>query len=372
MMLEHGWGAGLVATLKILLPSAVFYLHQNKCMVNSMVTSLRTGKAAYVNTGRPDPFDHYSTTTMYICYAQSHYYPALEKLVLYIFYTKFTGNSGTLPMFLTFSIIFGWIFSPVYFCPQIEDLQVVKQDIFEVGNFLFTVIDKKDSHKAENSMDKMWRKKDQEFHHIDSCKTRILWWCMKAIPVACLFLMSFAVFFDYCVLYLFMWIWHVCFTLAFMWSNYSNMFSFIWMLMPLILSYVITYGTPQRSPTSVEAIFGLFMFIHMLRLIHHLILILASGICKCRRNCSKTEKDKGRINKQYKDFIDFCFFIFFQYHVHLYAGVLVCVFQSLFELCMMVLFALRKYFVSSWKNAMLRSRSLKESKWFGGAGIKVE
>eukprot|EP00463_Aulacantha_scolymantha_P000558 TRINITY_DN1340_c0_g1_i1.p1 TRINITY_DN1340_c0_g1~~TRINITY_DN1340_c0_g1_i1.p1 ORF type:complete len:202 (+),score=11.21 TRINITY_DN1340_c0_g1_i1:348-953(+) len=106
LMLEFGWGAGLITAFKVIPFSSVFYLHQNKCQATSVLDSVRTGKAAYVETGRPNAFDHYGTRLMYQSYAISHYYPAIEKILLYYFYVKFSGSGGVLPMILITAVIF--------------------------------------------------------------------------------------------------------------------------------------------------------------------------------------------------------------------------------------------------------------------------
>lgn len=83
------------------------------------------------------------------------------------------------------------------------------------------------------------------------------------------------------------------------------------------------------------------------------------------------KKDKEDIEKNYENLIDNCFFIFFQYHIHLYTGVLIFIVQSLFEFGMLILFALMAYFQNSWTNTMQSSRSIKELIFYD-SGVKEE
>jgi len=366
MMLEYGWGAGLVQSLRIMPFSMIFYLHQNKCMASAVVESFRTGKAAYVTTGRPNAFDHYSLIVMYLSYASTHYYPAIEKMWLYYFYSQLTGSSGTLPMIMITLVLVSWIIAPVLFCPQISDLQVVKKDIFEAFSFLFAVVsDKHDKKEESESMDKFWRKREQRFHS-EPLLTRIMCLLGRCIPCGLIWTIAYSAFYDYCGVYLFLWVGHILFTGAFFWTNYANIVGCIWMAFPILGCYFVTYATPRRTIDSVESLFGAFMLLATLRIAHHAFLILVTifqKLCCC-----------GSKNKccNYEKLVKISFFVFAQFHVHLYTGVLIIAAQSVCEICLMIIQMMYTFFYRSWESAMNEGRSLKDSARYGGIGVKIE
>jgi len=370
LMLEFGWGGGLVAAFRVLPASSLFYLHQNKCMATSVLDSVRTGKAAYVETGRPNAFDHYGTRLMYQSYAVSHYYPAIEKIVLYGFYVKFSGSGGTLPMIMITGVVLSWILGPVLFCPQISDLNVVKGDVFEAFTFLFNVISKYDQKKPSESMDAMWREKEQKFHSLDNMYTRIIWWLLQVIPSILIWGISFSAFIDYACLYLFLWGSHIFLTITFYYTNFANIVAAFWMVTPIASFCFITLNSPRYSPFTVESTFGGLLFIIFLRSFHHFILILFSCAFKCRIH--RKQQEKKELEKQYEDLVKFSFFLFLQYHVHLYAGFVIILFQSVFEICLMIVSSVYNYLYNSWESVMQQGRSKQETTLFGTGYVKID
>ena len=63
--------------LALVVPSVLFFSHGNRYMVQSFVTSHETGKAGYVNTGRPPPYERTKIHHLYCRFAVSHFEPAV-------------------------------------------------------------------------------------------------------------------------------------------------------------------------------------------------------------------------------------------------------------------------------------------------------
>lgn len=337
MMLEHGWGAGLVQVLKSLPITSLFYLFQNKCMAHAIVDSVRTGDAQYFDSGRPNAFDHYTIRTMYDFYAESHYYPALRIFALIYFYHLFVGLSGgALPMFLVLGSLTSWIIAPVVFCPQISNLNIVTQDTVEVMNFVFSTRDKLDMKSPKESLDKFWRAKEIGFHSQDMLGTRIIWWFGALIPCVILWTLAFSTLIDYAMLFAWVWVTHVIVTAIFNFSNYTNVVRGVWYFVPLVGTLLIKFWTPNPRLFSAEVMLGAVLFLLLLRVIHWLFLILVTVWYKLI-NCRANAETKKAREVSYNNLVNHCFFIFLNYHVHLYAGILVCVTQVVFQLVLMVL-----------------------------------
>eukprot|EP00479_Gromia_sphaerica_P000149 TRINITY_DN10129_c0_g1_i1.p1 TRINITY_DN10129_c0_g1~~TRINITY_DN10129_c0_g1_i1.p1 ORF type:complete len:206 (+),score=14.72 TRINITY_DN10129_c0_g1_i1:214-831(+) len=119
--LERGFLTAMQKLFKNLIPSTLLYLFQNKTTAKNFEKSILTGKAEYINTGRPTADTHYSLVDAYKFYCSTHYYPALILLVFYIVYRQLTGpEGGVTPMIFVILTTVTWIASPVIFCPQIE------------------------------------------------------------------------------------------------------------------------------------------------------------------------------------------------------------------------------------------------------------
>lgn len=336
MMLEHGWGAGLFQVLKSLPITSLFYMFQNKCMAHAIIDSVRTGDAQYFDSGRPNAFDHYSLRTMYDFYAESHYYPALRIFGLIYFYYLFVGLSGgALPMFLVLASLTSWIVAPVVFCPQISNLNIVTQDTVEVMNFVFAVRDKLDAKSGKESLDKFWRLKEVAFHNQEMLGTRVIWWVGLLLPCLLLWTLAFSILIDYAMLFTWVWAMHVIVTAIFNFSNYTNVVRGVWYFIPLVGTLLISLWTPGPQMFSTEVMLGAVLFMSLIRVIHWLLLILLTVWYKLI-NCRASAETKKAREVSYNNIVGHCFFLFFDYHIHLYAGICVCVTQAVFQMTLMV------------------------------------
>lgn len=73
----------------------------------------------------------------YLSVAQTHFYPALRIVMLYLLYDGFvlSISGGRLPMYLIIALSFIWICGPIIFCPN-PTWPNVKKDILEFVFFL--------------------------------------------------------------------------------------------------------------------------------------------------------------------------------------------------------------------------------------------
>ena len=99
--------------------SGLFYAFGNRNMVFSFLSSHETGKAKYVNTGRPTPYEQKRLHHLYYLFAQSHYNPAISLLSLAMLVLLLTRDVTTfvrLSVFLVPMLL--WILVPVVFTPN--------------------------------------------------------------------------------------------------------------------------------------------------------------------------------------------------------------------------------------------------------------
>lgn len=318
-------------------------------MSTSLQDSIRTGEAAYVDTGRPNAFDHYSTRTMYFVYASSHYYPAIAKFLIYFLYIEFVGQTGgALPMILTTAVILSWIFAPIIFCPQISDAEVLMHDLVEIFAFVFSTRDKDDGKSKNDSLDKFWRLKEYKFHADHLLGTRIVYCIFKALPCFALWAIAFGSFVDYAFMYIFMLAGHMMLTFTFWFSNYSNVIRAVWMVFPFVSLWGIRMLSPQDETFTIESLMGAILFMNMLRVIHWVILIIATILVRCTGG-------KCWSGKRYKKFIGNLYFLLLQYHEHLYSAVAVCTVQSIAMFVVMLIWWVYGWLLRFYQWSVVRS-----------------
>lgn len=385
MMLEYGWGDGLLKVMRSLPATALFYLFQNKGMANAMIESVRTGNASYFDSGRPNAFDHYTLRTMYHFYAESHYYPALFLFSLFYFYNYFVGlTGGALPMFLVASACISWIVAPVMFCPQISNINILKHDTVELMHFIFSVKGKVDDKTREESLDRYWRDKDKSFHQVDRKLTRLTWWVGLLVPTAVVWLIAFSIFIDHAVIFVWVWLTHAVSTIIFFYSNYTNLIRGIWYFIPLLGALLVFLFAPGPAIMSTEVLVGAILFVTALRVVHWGLLLILSTYVSCRmptykkkkgkplgdggyialtseeiEDDAKRKKDVEKRKKELQDFhakwVENFYYVFLDYHVHLYCGIAVGLAQVVAQLVFMLLSWVVRWLLRFYSSQQIRS-----------------
>jgi hypothetical protein len=136
MVLEYGVLEGIVRWFPSVPTSMVLFIFMNKSVASAVSSSMSLGDARYLATGRPNANTHYSWKECYLLYRESHYYPALRILVLYLIYHLVAKEQNTpaLPMFVLVGTAVIWIIAPILFCPQ-PTWRSVAVDVADFWNF---------------------------------------------------------------------------------------------------------------------------------------------------------------------------------------------------------------------------------------------
>lgn len=292
---------------------------------------------------------------MYQLYAESHYYPGVTVVLLYLFYVEFVGGAGgTLPMILVTATTMAWFFAPVIFCPQISDLRLFVTDLVQVFNFLFSTRDKLDNKKAGESMDKFWRSSDEKFHALDNLTTRVVWLIFNLIPFTIFCSVSFSMFIDYMALFSFLLVGHLLCTFMFFFSNYTNVVRGIWMIFPFIAMWLLSSFMPFPTPWTTEAFLGLALFLLGVRIAHWLLLIVFTIIIKLRFCCMNDTSQK-KTKLRYTKFVNNMFFFSMSYHIHLYFGIIIVCAQCVVQVAFMVILVVLDVVVRMYRSLQVHS-----------------
>ena len=105
--------------LYVLPPATAFFGFGNRSLVASFVSSLETGRAGYVATGRPPPFKRVPLHQLYMRFAKSHYEPFVDLATLACLILLITREAGTA---IRLGVLIGpmllWVVAPVLFMPH--------------------------------------------------------------------------------------------------------------------------------------------------------------------------------------------------------------------------------------------------------------
>lgn len=145
-MLERGIWRGVLHWVRVVPIATAFYLFQNQTVAEAVAQGVVTGKAVYINTGRPQFFTPYTKALAYQLYFNSHYIPALIILSFFVYrwvdiaehpVTSTTNieNSGA-ALGVIVGVVLMWIFGPVLFCPGLSDHLTLLEDLKESLTFL--------------------------------------------------------------------------------------------------------------------------------------------------------------------------------------------------------------------------------------------
>lgn len=335
LMLEYGWASGLLTTARWLIPASIFWLFQNKMISETLKTSFRTGKAAYINTGRPNPFDHYSLQSAYLFYANTHYHPALEILLYYWMYRCFvTSAGGATPMFLVLTTVTTWLLAPVMFCPQIGSSQLLRKDMTKCFSFVSSV------HTGEgnesDSLDFIWRTMERESQALDSLRTRLVAFVFTVIKATILIAIFPATTIDWALIMFSLLGYNAMLTMIWSLTNFTNAIRGLWILFPIVYFMIVPVLLGQYQVWGPETILGTMVFMAIVRVLHELALILVTIIVKFLLGlfgccgCCLGLRDK------YVSLVDQLFFISLEYHLKLYCALFVICLQFAFRAVVVV------------------------------------
>eukprot|EP00931_Biecheleriopsis_adriatica_P048772 TRINITY_DN28182_c0_g1_i1.p1 TRINITY_DN28182_c0_g1~~TRINITY_DN28182_c0_g1_i1.p1 ORF type:complete len:2018 (+),score=352.66 TRINITY_DN28182_c0_g1_i1:636-6056(+) len=137
LILEYGVMEGVTRFLPSIPGAVTMFTFMNKSIAAAISSTMQTGLATYISTGRPTANNHYSWRECYFLYRQSHYYPALRILIMYAAY-RLLAKSFTLaalPMMVLLATACIWLIGPILFCPQ-PTLWSIRDDLSEFWCFV--------------------------------------------------------------------------------------------------------------------------------------------------------------------------------------------------------------------------------------------
>lgn len=287
-------------------------------------------------------------------------------------------------MFLVASACISWIVAPVMFCPQISNINILKHDTVELMHFIFSVKGKVDDKTREESLDRYWRDKDKSFHQVDRKLTRLTWWVGLLVPTAVVWLIAFSIFIDHAVIFVWVWLTHAVSTIIFFYSNYTNLIRGIWYFIPLLGALLVFLFAPGPAIMSTEVLVGAILFVTALRVVHWGLLLILSTYVSCRmptykkkkgkplgdggyialtseeiEDDAKRKKDVEKRKKELQDFhakwVENFYYVFLDYHVHLYCGIAVGLAQVVAQLVFMLLSWVVRWLLRFYSSQQIRS-----------------
>lgn len=137
LTLEFGVMEGIIRFLPSVPGAVLVFTFMNKSIAEAVGSTMQTGLANYISTGRPMANDHYGWRDCYFFYRESHYYPALRILIMYAVYRFLaeTFNVAALPMMILLATAVVWVVGPILFCPQ-PTLWSIRDDLSEFWCFI--------------------------------------------------------------------------------------------------------------------------------------------------------------------------------------------------------------------------------------------
>lgn len=137
LILEYGLMEGLTRFVPSIPGAVAMFSFLNKSMAGAMYSTMRTGIATYISTGRPTANNHYSWKECYFLYKDDHYYPALRLGILYMLYRYLAEgfSVAALPMLVLMGTACIWLIGPMLFCPQ-PTLWSIRDDLSEFWCFV--------------------------------------------------------------------------------------------------------------------------------------------------------------------------------------------------------------------------------------------
>ena len=132
--LSFFWKLAIGTFITCLSHQGLFFAFGNRNMVYSFLCSHETGKAAYIDTGRPTPYERRTLHELYYSFAQSHYEPAVALLTLATLILLLMRDVATFVRLSVFLVpIILWTLAPVVFTPNAKSIR----DSYLI-NFLLT------------------------------------------------------------------------------------------------------------------------------------------------------------------------------------------------------------------------------------------
>lgn len=148
LTLEFGIMEGIIRFLQSIPGAVLVFTFMNKSIAEAVGSTMQTGIANYISTGRPPANHHYGWRDCYFFYRDSHYYPALRILIMYAVYRLLAQSFdvAALPMMVLLGTACVWLVGPILFCPQ-PTLWSIRDDLSEFWCFVIG------TSNAERSVD---------------------------------------------------------------------------------------------------------------------------------------------------------------------------------------------------------------------------
>jgi len=176
------------------------------------------------------------------------------------------------------------------------------------------------------SLDNMWREKERMYQNRAFFWTRLTYLILAIATLGILLLATFSRMVDYLMMYLFIWGFHLLMTLTWIMSSYTNAVSGLWMIFPVAAFFFAPLAN-QLKVVGPESVYSALVFMFLLRITHRILLLLVGLIISLIERYRVRKGDRKTIeveeSKRYNRAVDYLFYIFWSYHIHLYAAIIV-------------------------------------------------
>ena len=322
------WNCGLLpelaATTKLAIgfmlymlpPATAFFGFANRSLVASFVTSLETGRAAYIGTGRPPPFKRVPLHQLYTRFAKSHYEPFVGFVALMLLMLLLTRETGTL---IRLGVLIGpmilWVLAPVLFMPHasfasLENLQhflipvsesdmlVVRRDprlLDNKGKFItpepgkadLSLMDWSALHEFEAFVESSWYLK-------------LFRLTMDIVGMGALWLITPAIIKSTVIYFCLSWCWFALPTIPFFRFGALRPFLQLWLLVGLPTIYYVTMSTMYNMLPALDEVTRLLWasVLHLMlgRILYSAALLLADPVYKWQRISTTEDENQTRHN----------------------------------------------------------------------------
>ena len=281
-------------------PATAFFGFGNRSLVSSFLSSLETGRAGYIATGRPPPFKRVPLHQLYMRFAKSHYEPLMQLGTLVVLMCLLTREGETAirlgvlvcPMLL-------WVLAPVLFAPHARSasLEMLQHFLIPVSksNMLVALRDvrildgkgefkKPEPDKVDLSlMDWSAIHEHTEFVEPNSWYLKLLRFVTSSLAAGGLWLITPAIVKATVIYFCLAWCCFVVLTAPFFCFGSARPFLQLWLLigLPSVYAFLLStvYNTLPPLDEATRLLWAAVIHVMLGRILYDASLLLADPIC---------------------------------------------------------------------------------------------